>query len=154
VPRIIKRYDNRKLYDLEARHYVRLSDLAKMIHAGEEIVVTDNATGEDLTAQTLTKVLSDESAGRPLLPEQSLHDLVRLSGGLKGRGSRDKSNWFERWIAHSVERATATREALRELKELRDRVATLESVVMKLEKENENGGNDDNHGHGRGGRDT
>jgi polyhydroxyalkanoate synthesis regulator protein len=35
--RVIKRYDNRKLYDPETRHYVTLADLAAMVASGVEV---------------------------------------------------------------------------------------------------------------------
>ena len=63
IPRTIKRYENRKLYDLQAKRYVCLRDVAEIIRSGIDVVVIDNATGEDLTPQTLTKVIAD-GAGR------------------------------------------------------------------------------------------
>ena len=64
MTRTIKRYDNRKLYDVDAKRYVRLSDLADMIRAGEDVAVVNNNTGSDLTAQTLAKILSDGDDSR------------------------------------------------------------------------------------------
>jgi polyhydroxyalkanoate synthesis regulator protein len=40
--RIIKKYQNRKLYDTLDSKYVTLDDIALMIKRGEEIVVVDN----------------------------------------------------------------------------------------------------------------
>ncbi len=37
--RLIRRYDNRKLYDGRQRRYVVLGDLARMVGAGEEVRV-------------------------------------------------------------------------------------------------------------------
>lgn len=42
----IKRYPNRKLYDTEAKRYITLNEIAALIRAGEEVVVTDHATDE------------------------------------------------------------------------------------------------------------
>ncbi len=139
MPRNIKRYDNRKLYDLDAKRYVRLNELASMIRAGEEIVVTENATGADLTAETLTKILRDESGGSPLLNAETLHNLVRWGGQM-----------LDKVLVRSAERVDPIPDLRRELAELRERVATMESLVSKLEEENRNGGNNDNE---RGGRD-
>lgn len=60
MKRIIKRYTNRKLYDVATSSFINLTDIATGIKAGDEITVIDNATGEDITASTLISVLSDE----------------------------------------------------------------------------------------------
>ena len=105
MPRIIKRYDNRKLYDVEAKQYVRLRDLAGLIQAGQEVVVLDNATGADITAQTLTKVVV-EGAGenQSFLPSQFLHEVVRKSGALMASGAKQIEEGFDRLIRGSLER--------------------------------------------------
>jgi polyhydroxyalkanoate synthesis repressor PhaR len=55
--KIIKRYQNRKLYDTHESSYVTLDEIAKMIRNGEEIRVIDNKTKNDITAQTYTQLL-------------------------------------------------------------------------------------------------
>ncbi|MGD8735253.1 MAG: polyhydroxyalkanoate synthesis regulator DNA-binding domain-containing protein, partial [Anaerolineae bacterium] len=52
----IKRYPNRKLYDTEAKQYITLEGIAALIRQGNEVQVIDHATGEDLTALTLTQI--------------------------------------------------------------------------------------------------
>ena len=42
---VIKRYENRKLYDARARAYVTLADLARVVADGGEIQVVDKTTG-------------------------------------------------------------------------------------------------------------
>lgn len=139
--RTIKRYDNRKLYDLEAKRYVRLSDLAQMIRSGDDVVVIDNATGTDLTEQTLAKILSDKDAWRSFLPGRSLLDLVRRGRGFIGDTRNDVEHWFGSFFSGSVERAAATQEIRRELTDLRMLVAKLESLILELERENGDAGN-------------
>ena len=146
MPRVIKRYDNRKLYDLEGKRYVRLSDLAEMIQGGAEVTVVDNATGADLTAETLAKVLSEGKEGRPLLPGRSLHDLVRWGGGILGAGKGQVEQWIEGLVSAGVERVARPREMQRELVELRERVAALEALVKQLEEEKPDGRNNDGDG--------
>jgi len=55
VAYVIKRYANRKLYDPQKSQYVTLEELAEMIRAGREIMVTDATTGvgEDMAQQVL-----------------------------------------------------------------------------------------------------
>ncbi len=79
APRRIKRYGNRKLYDLDAKRYVTLEELAAMVASGLDIEVIDQRTGEDLTSLTLVQVLLEglkEKTAR--IPRQVLVRLVRL----------------------------------------------------------------------------
>lgn len=57
---LIKRYPNRKLYNTTRKQYITLDRLADLIRDGEEIQVIDHASGEDLTAVTLTQVILDQ----------------------------------------------------------------------------------------------
>jgi polyhydroxyalkanoate synthesis repressor PhaR len=57
---LIKRYPNRKLYDTNAKQYITLAGIAALIRNGDEVHVVDNATGEDLTAITLTQVIAEQ----------------------------------------------------------------------------------------------
>ncbi len=50
MAKVIKRYGNRKLYDLDSSTYVTLHEIADMVKRGEDIQVIDNRTKEDLTA--------------------------------------------------------------------------------------------------------
>ncbi len=78
---VIKRYPNRKLYDTEAKRYITLNEIAALIRAGEEVVVTDHATDEDLTAVVLTQIIFEqEKAQRGFLPKSVLTTLVRAGG--------------------------------------------------------------------------
>jgi polyhydroxyalkanoate synthesis repressor PhaR len=79
-PRRIKRYDNRKLYDAAERRYVTLGDLAVQVAQGDDLSVTDQRTGEDLTSLTLAQVLLEGLRQRTArLPRPLLVHLIRLS---------------------------------------------------------------------------
>ena len=74
---VIKRYPNRKLYDTEAKRYITLNEIAALIRAGDEVVVTDHATDEDLTAVVLTQIIFEqEKAQRGFLPKAVLTNLL------------------------------------------------------------------------------
>jgi polyhydroxyalkanoate synthesis repressor PhaR len=78
---VIKRYPNRKLYDTEAKKYINLEDIAGMIRAGHEIRVIDNASGEDLTAVTLTQIVFElEKKQNGILPGPVLASLIQAGG--------------------------------------------------------------------------
>lgn len=77
---IIKRYPNRKLYNTDAKQYITLEGIADLIREGSEIQVIDNATGEDLTALTLTQIiLEQEKKQSGFLPNSFLTNLIRSS---------------------------------------------------------------------------
>lgn len=79
--RLVRRYANRKLYDVRTSAYVALEDLAAFVRAGEELRVVDVATGDDITAQTLTQVILDEGKRGPsLLSTDLLHAALRRGG--------------------------------------------------------------------------
>jgi polyhydroxyalkanoate synthesis repressor PhaR len=58
--KIIKRYQNRKLYDTDASCYVTLDEIAEMIQQGEEVTVVDNRNQKDITAATLTQIIFEK----------------------------------------------------------------------------------------------
>lgn len=77
----IKRYPNRKLYDTEARKYIRLAEIAELIRTGTEIEVIDNVTGDDLTAVILTQIIYEqEKKSGGFLPRSVLQSLVQSGG--------------------------------------------------------------------------
>jgi polyhydroxyalkanoate synthesis repressor PhaR len=67
--RLIRRYANRKLYDVEQSRYIKLDEIGELVRAGINVRVEDKKTGEDLTARTLTHLLHQEekrlAAGTP-----------------------------------------------------------------------------------------
>ncbi|MEL0012662.1 MAG: polyhydroxyalkanoate synthesis regulator DNA-binding domain-containing protein, partial [Alphaproteobacteria bacterium] len=48
-PITIKKYANRRLYNTATSKYVTLDDLSQMVKAGEEFVVVDAKSGDDIT---------------------------------------------------------------------------------------------------------
>jgi polyhydroxyalkanoate synthesis repressor PhaR len=78
---VIKRYPNRKLYDTDAKRYITLEGIAELIRLGKDVTVVDHASGEDLTAVTLTQIIAEqEKKGDGFLPEAVLTGLVRAGG--------------------------------------------------------------------------
>ncbi len=78
---IVKRYPNRKLYDTANKCYITLDGLADLIRQGEAIQVVDHASGEDLTAHTLSQVIADQEKRRGgFVPHPVLAGLVQAGG--------------------------------------------------------------------------
>ncbi len=76
---VVKKYANRRLYNTASSSYVTLDDLSKMVRDGEDFVVYDAKTGEDLTRSILTQIILEEDGkGRNLLPTSFLRQLIRF----------------------------------------------------------------------------
>lgn len=79
MPRLIKRYGSRKLYDTAESRYVSLEEIASFVREGEEVQVVENKTGADATTAVLTQIISEEGRnGRGVLTTPFLHDLLRV----------------------------------------------------------------------------
>lgn len=75
---VIKRYSNRKLYDLQQSRYVTLDALERMIGEGKDLSVVDAKTGGDRTSITLVQILLErERTLRGVLPPALLHQMIR-----------------------------------------------------------------------------
>jgi polyhydroxyalkanoate synthesis repressor PhaR len=76
-PVVIKKYANRRLYNTATSSYVTLDDLCDMVKAGEEFVVYDAKSGEDITRSVLTQIIFEqETHGQNLLPISFLRQLI------------------------------------------------------------------------------
>ncbi len=78
--KVIKRYQNRKLYDTHESSYVTLDEIAKMIRNGEEIRVIDNKTKNDITAATLTQLLYESEKKAKTQPSVNLLKAIIRNG--------------------------------------------------------------------------
>lgn len=58
--RLVKRYANRKLYDVQASQYITLDGIRELVRQGEDVRVVDNESGEDLTRLTLAQIIYEE----------------------------------------------------------------------------------------------
>ncbi len=80
--KIIKRYQNRKLYDTHESSYVTLDEIAKMIKSGEDLRVIDNKTKNDITAATLTQLLYESERKAKTQPSVDLlKEIIRHGDG-------------------------------------------------------------------------
>src|SRR5581483_11913713 len=83
---VIRKYENRRLYDTANSRYVNLDDIAQMVRDGIEVQVIDAASGEDLTRLVLTQIIVEDvkapGSGFPL-------DVLRQMVVASGRVSRE-----------------------------------------------------------------
>lgn len=132
--RLVKRYGSRKLYDTEESRYVHLEELAVWIRQGQELKVVDNTSGEDVTAQTLTQIISEEGRrGRSALPESVLHEIIRFGQHAVSEGVGRLQTGVDRMVRASVDRLAPLRQAREEMEQLRRRLTELESALQEIE---------------------
>src|SRR6266436_8564845 len=81
-PTTIKKYANRRLYNTGTSTYVTLEDLATMVKAGQDFVVYDAKTSEDITRSVLAQIIFEQEnkEGQNLLPIKFLRQLIRFYG--------------------------------------------------------------------------
>jgi polyhydroxyalkanoate synthesis repressor PhaR len=81
-PITIKKYANRRLYNMGTSTYVTLEDIAAMVKGGEDFIVHDAKTGEDITRQVLAQVIFEQEnkEGQSMLPIAFLRQLIHFYG--------------------------------------------------------------------------
>ena len=80
--KVIKRYQNRKLYDTDASCYVTLDEIAEMIQQGEEVSVVDNRNQKDITAATLTQIIFEkQKKSESPVPISTLRYIIQQGDG-------------------------------------------------------------------------
>ena len=54
--KLIRKYENRKLYDVESGQYINLNNISSMIKLGHTVKIIEHGTKRDLTASTLMQI--------------------------------------------------------------------------------------------------
>jgi len=135
MSRIIKRYENRKLYDTEDRQYVSLEDIALLVRKGVDVQVMDNHSGEDITTQTLTQVIFEEGKkGRNPLSKDVLHDVIRFGNTIIDGGIQQVRHGLNLLMPNSLNKLFGATNAVEadNLKQLKEKVESLEAIIKAL----------------------
>jgi len=108
-PVTIKKYANRRLYNTGTSTYVTLEDLAGMVKAGEDFVVYDAKSGEDITRTVLAQIIFEQEnkEGQSLLPITFLRQLIRFYGD-------SMQMLVPRYLEQSMQSLTSQQDKLRE----------------------------------------
>ncbi len=107
-PITIKKYANRRLYNTATSSYVTLDDLCQMIKDGEDFVVYDAKSGDDITRSVLTQIIVEEEAkGQNLLPTRFLRQLIAFYGD-------SLQSLVPRYLDHSMDSFAENQEQMRD----------------------------------------
>ena len=78
---VIKKYENRRLYDTTNSRYVNLEEVAQLLQQGYDVQVVDATTNEDITRLILTQIIvEDAKAPNSTFPLDLLRQMVITSG--------------------------------------------------------------------------
>ncbi|MBX3393963.1 MAG: hypothetical protein KF841_01210 [Phycisphaerae bacterium] len=76
----IKKYPNRRFYDVSRSRHVTLSDLHDLVRSGNQIHVTDSATGTDITNVVLALIILEHDPPKlDLFPSSLLHQAIQAN---------------------------------------------------------------------------
>jgi polyhydroxyalkanoate synthesis repressor PhaR len=115
--RELKKYPNRRLYDLDESHYVTVDDVRQMIVSGESIRVTDSKDGSDITRSILLQILAEQEAEghEPILTNRAIEQIIRFYGQNFGSVV---SRYIEQSILTFLEHQDQFRRRMREMSDL------------------------------------
>lgn len=78
--KLIKKYKNRRLYDLERSQYITIEELQAYVFQDVDFQVLDANTGKDLTNATLLQIFVElEANSAQILSPKILRHLIKLS---------------------------------------------------------------------------
>lgn len=79
--RVIKKYQNRRLYDTATSMYIVLEDIKEIIVGGEIVKVIDVKTNEDVTRSVLLQIILEEEVnGVPMFSNDFMFQIIRFYG--------------------------------------------------------------------------
>jgi len=116
MPRLIRKYANRRLYDTETSSYITLEDLKDLIISGEDIQVLEAKSDADRTREVLLQlIMEQEQQGAPILNETILTALIRFYGHpMQGMASRYLEMALEHLQQQSLQLANQMRNMMKD----------------------------------------
>jgi len=108
-PIAIKKYANRRLYHTGTSTYVTLDDLAVMVKRGEDFLVSDAKTGDDITRSVLAQIIFEQEgkSGQNLLPVSFLRQLIGFYGD-------SMQSLVPAYLEHSIKALTENQQKFRD----------------------------------------
>lgn len=83
VQRVIKKYRNRRLYDMAESRYVTLADIRRLVVERIDFVIEDKRDQVDITRSVLLQVIAEQEStgGSPVMSRDFLAQVIRSHGG-------------------------------------------------------------------------
>ncbi|MCH8556856.1 MAG: polyhydroxyalkanoate synthesis regulator DNA-binding domain-containing protein [Balneolia bacterium] len=134
MPRIIKKYGNRKLYDSSESRYISMTELKEIIRSGETVVINDSKTGYEITSEVLTKAIVDQGGKETLSPD-ALHALIRWGTETFESGLAIFGKSLHKVLP--VANVSDVRSLLGKISELEERVDSLQQKVDEQQNRSE-----------------
>lgn len=113
----LKKYPNRRLYDMTDSKYVTVDDVRKLIVKGESIKVEESKGGADITRSVLMQILAEqESQGHePILTNRAIEQIIRFYGDQFGKVV---SKYIEQSIVTFLDHQDQYRRRMRQLSDI------------------------------------
>jgi polyhydroxyalkanoate synthesis repressor PhaR len=93
---LLKKYNNRRLYDTEKSIYVTLDYVTDVVKKGRKIRVIDAKTREDVTSAILTQIVLEEARKKKyLLPPPLLYLIIQY-------GENVLTDFFEKYLEQTI----------------------------------------------------
>lgn len=143
--KIIKRYQNRKLYDTQDSCYVTLEDIRDMIKQGDDVQIVDNSSKEDITSVTLAQIiLEEERKNQSLLPINVFKQIIATGGeALKGIFQKSLESGFheisvvkefvDKQIKPKIESVQNLPNVSQDIRNLKAKIEILENKLKEYE---------------------
>ncbi|WP_062187784.1 polyhydroxyalkanoate synthesis repressor PhaR [Ferrovum myxofaciens] len=104
APRVIKKYPNRRLYDMRSKRYITLCEVKILVLEQTPFQVIDARTQQDLTRCILMQIILEEELGKsPLFSCEMLSRMIRSYGnGMQ----RFLGHYLEQGLRYALERSS------------------------------------------------
>ena len=87
-PLIIKKYENRRLYNTSTSEYINQDQVAQLVRDGHDLRVVDASSGQDITRLILAQiVLEDAKTPDSVFPLDLLRQMIIASGRVTQEGA-------------------------------------------------------------------
>lgn len=94
--RIIKKYDNRCLYDTELSTNISIQDLKRYVLDGTKFTVINAKTAKDITRLYLIQIVLElEVLGKTLFSQESLEQIIRFYAS-------PQQEWLQQYLEQTL----------------------------------------------------
>lgn len=113
----LKKYPNRRLYDITSSKYVTVDDVRKLITSGESIRVIDSRDQTDITRSVLLQILSEQEADGhgTVLTNRVIEQVIRFYGDQLGAVA---ARFIEQSVISFLDHQDQMRSHLKQLNDL------------------------------------